>query len=312
MPQLCSALRVLGRHTVMKSALESRVGFANLFWNDHRENHSTHVMRHLLVASFVVALLAAAPTVRAQGRIEEQSAVTGSEPGSVSQISSTVCTGGADVLAAIDGPPPPIPPEVISRDEQGRATVRAIKLTEGIRLDGQLDEPVYHTVPPISGFIQQTPDEGAPASESTQAWVMFDGTNLYVGARCYDSAPPSEWVANDMRRDTAQLRQNDTLAVILDTFYDRRNGVAFYTNPLAARADFAITNEGNPNSDWNPVWDVRTGRFDGGWTVEMEIPFKSLRYRPGPTRPARRGHVAPGRGFDSGTSLASTARCTSA
>ena len=48
--------------------------------------------------------------------------------------------------------------------------------------------------------------------------------------------------------------------------------------------DFAITNEGNPNSDWNPVWDVRTGRFEGGWTVEMEISFKSLRYRPGTTQ----------------------------
>ena len=100
----------------------------------------------------------------------------------------------------------------------------------------------------------------------------------------WDSAPPSEWVANEMRRDTRQLRQNDTFAVILDTFYDRRNGVAFYTNPLGAIADFAITNEGNPNSDWNPVWDVRTGRFEEGWTVEMEIPFKSLRYRPGPAQ----------------------------
>jgi hypothetical protein len=84
-----------------------------------------------------------------------------------------------------------------------------------------------------------------------------------------------------MRRDTNQLRQNDTFGVVFDTYYDRRNGVMFYTNPLGALAEFQITNEGNPNSDWNPVWDVRTGRFDGGWTVEMEIPFKSLRYRPG-------------------------------
>ena len=51
--------------------------------------------------------------------------------------------------------------------------------------------------------------------------------------------------------------------------------------PLGARADQQFTNEGNPNSDWNPVWDVRTGRFDGGWTAEMEIPFKTLRYRSG-------------------------------
>ncbi len=184
----------------------------------------------------------------------------------------------------IDGPPPPLPPDVIRRDDQGNATIRAVELPEGIRLDGQLDENVYFTVPAITGFIQQSPDEGAPATEETEAWILFDDDNIYVAARVWDSAPPSQWVANEMRRDTRQLRQNDTFAVILDTFYDRRNGVAFYTNPLGAIADFQITNEGNPNSDWNPIWDVRTGRFEGGWTVEMEIPFKSLRYRPGPSQ----------------------------
>ena len=184
----------------------------------------------------------------------------------------------------IDGPPPPIPPAVLSRDAAGAVTVRAVRVVERIRLDGILDEDVYDETQSIGGFVQQVPDEGAPASEATEAWVLFDDDHLYVAARCFDSAPPAEWVANDMRRDTAQLRQNDTFAVILDTFYDRRNGVAFYTNPLGARADFAITNEGNPNSDWNPVWDVRTGTFEGGWTVEMEIPFRSLRYRPGPTQ----------------------------
>ncbi|MGE3424936.1 MAG: DUF5916 domain-containing protein, partial [Dehalococcoidia bacterium] len=104
---------------------------------------------------------------------------------------------------------------------------------------------------------------------------------LYVSARCWDSAPPERWVANELRRDTNQLRQNDTFGVIVDTFHDRRNGFLFYTNPLGARADQAVTDEGNLNVDWNPVWDVRTGRFDGGWTVEMAIPFKSLRYRSG-------------------------------
>ena len=189
--------------------------------------------------------------------------------------------GGAALLAAIDGPPPPTAPEVVTRDERGRATVRAIKLAEGIRLNGQLDEAVYHTVTAITGLVQQVPVEGAPATEKTEAWIMFDDTNVYVSARIWDSAPESEWIANEMRRDTNQLRQNDTFTVFFDTFYDRRNGVNFYTNPLAARADQTFTNEGNPNSDWNPVWDVRTGRFDGGWTAEMEIPFKSLRYRSG-------------------------------
>ena len=182
----------------------------------------------------------------------------------------------------IDGPPAPVPPAVMTRDEEGRTTVRAIRLDDGLRLDGVLDEPVYETVPAITDFIQQVPDIGAPATERTEAWVMFDDTNVYVSARVWDSAPESQWVANEMRRDTSQLRQNDTFTAFFDTFYDRRNGFNFYTNPLGARADQQFTNEGNPNADWNPVWDVRTGRFDGGWTVEMEIPFKTLRYRSEP------------------------------
>ena len=204
-----------------------------------------------------------------------------SAPGTVAPPSA-MNTGGAALLALIDGPPPPMAPEVVNRDESGRATVRAIKLTEGIRLDGRLDEAVYSTVPPVTDFIQQMPVDGAPATEKTDAWIMFDKTNVYVSGRIWDSAPPSQWVANEMRRDASQLRENDVFGVFFDTFYDRRNGFNFYTNPLGALADQQFTNEGNPNSDWNPVWDVRTGRFEGGWTVEMEIPFKSLRYRPGP------------------------------
>jgi hypothetical protein len=177
-------------------------------------------------------------------------------------------------------PAPPVAPATVSRDA-GRATVRAIRLDQPINLDGVLDEAVYTDAPSISDFIQQVPREGVAATERTEAWVMFDGEHLYVGARCWDSAPPEQWVANEYRRDTNQLRQNDTFGVIVDTFYDRRNGFLFYTNPLGARADAAITDEGNLNTDWNPVWDVRTSRFEGGWTTELAIPFKSLRYRAG-------------------------------
>ena len=184
--------------------------------------------------------------------------------------------------ALIDGPPAPVPPAVMNRDEQGRVTVRAVRHDDGVDVDGVLDEPVYAAVPAITGFVQLMPDAGAPATERTEAWIVFDDTNVYVSARVWDSAPESRWVANEMRRDTSQLRQNEVFGVLFDTFYDRRNGFNFYTNPLGARADSQFTNEGNPNDDWNPVWDVRTGRFEGGWTVEMEIPFKTLRYRSEP------------------------------
>ena len=184
-------------------------------------------------------------------------------------------------IRTIDGPPAPIPPEVITRDDAGRATVRAIKLTEPLELDGELDEAIYGRVPPISGFIQQLPDEGAPATERTEVWVLFDDEAVYVGGRLWDSAPEDEWIANEMRRDSVQIINNDALSVAFDTFYDRRNGLAFQVNPIEGIFDHEITDEGSPNRDWNPVWDVRTGRFDGGWTVEMRIPFKSLRYNPG-------------------------------
>ena len=186
-----------------------------------------------------------------------------SAPGTVAPLSA-MNTGGATLLALIDGPPPPMAPEFVNRDESGRATIRAIKLTEGIRLDGQLDEAVYSTVPPVTDFIQQVPVEGVPATEKTDAWIMFDKTNVYVSGRIWDSAPPSQWVANEMRRDTRQLLQNDVFGVFFDTFYDRRNGFSFSTNPLGALSDTRFTNEGNPNQDWNPIWDVRTGRFEGG------------------------------------------------
>ena len=55
----------------------------------------------------------------------------------------------------------------------------------------------------------------------------------------------------------------------------------FYATPLGAFSDYSTIDEGQPNTDWNPVWNVRTGRFDGGWTMEMIIPFKSLRFKGG-------------------------------
>ena len=184
-----------------------------------------------------------------------------------------------DPDVVIDGPPPPVAPAVITR-EGGQATMRAIRLLAGIQVDGRLDEPVYDAVAPVSDFIQQLPDEGSLATERTDAWVMFDDENFYVAGRCWDSAPPSEWVATEMRRDAFNMLNNDLFGFLIDTFYDRRNALLFYANPLGGFVDQALTNEGNPNRDWNPVWDVKTDRFDGGWTIEMVVPFKSLRYRP--------------------------------
>jgi hypothetical protein len=185
-----------------------------------------------------------------------------------------------DIPFAIDGPPPPVAPEIITRDESGRATIRAVQLTSPLGVDGQLDEEIYVTVPPMSGLIQMEPQEGAPSNEKTDVWVLFDDHNLYVSIRCWESHP-ERIIANEMRRDNNNLYQNDYVGVLLDTFYDRRNAAYFMVTPIGGRVDAQITNERQFNSDWNVVWDVGVARFEGGWTVELAIPFKSLRYRPG-------------------------------
>jgi hypothetical protein len=156
--------------------------------------------------------------------------------------------------------------------------VRAVRLAAPLRIDGRLDEEIYGAIAPIDGFVQQLPVEGVPATEPTDLWVFFDDDNLYVAARCHDSQA-DRITANELRRDNNGIWQyNDNFTVSLDTFHDRRNGFFFQTNPIGGVRDQSI-DDGSNNVNWNTVWDVKTSRFDGGYTLEMIIPFKSLRYR---------------------------------
>lgn len=142
--------------------------------------------------------------------------------------------------------------------------------------DGRLDDEIYRLVPGVGGFVQQEPREGEPATELTDVWVFFDNNNLYVGARCWDSEPARE-VANDMRRD-GNLSQQDNLVITFDTFHDGRSGFYFQTSPVGALRDGLVNDERNANMDWNGIWDAKVSRDDRGWTVEIVVPFKTLRY----------------------------------
>ena len=95
-------------------------------------------------------------------------------------------------------------------------TVRAFRVQSPLRIDGRLDEEVYRTIDPISDFIQQEPDEGQPATEKTEAWILFDEVNLYICARNWDSHPERE-VANELRRDNGNILGNENLTFAIDT-----------------------------------------------------------------------------------------------
>jgi hypothetical protein len=174
-------------------------------------------------------------------------------------------------------PPAPTLPVTFVRGEDGRSTIRAVRLRESIVVDGRLDEEVYTTIQPASDFIQQEPTAGEPATEKTEIWIFFDERNVYISFRCFDSRP-DRIVANEMRRDNNNIFQNDNVTLVLDTFYDRRTAFFFQTNPLGGLRDALVIGENLTNYDWNTVWDVRTRRVEDGWVGEMAIPFKSLRY----------------------------------
>ncbi len=178
------------------------------------------------------------------------------------------------------GPAAPAAGEAVRRDADGRVTLRAFRLAEPLTVDGVLDDPVYDQVPAADGFTQQEPIEGAPASESTRVWVFYDDDSLYVAAELAEDHPEL-LMANEMRRDQRNIHWGDSFSVIIDTFYDRRNGFLFHTNALGALFDAQVTDERNTNSDWNTVWWTRSQRLDGFYTVEIRIPFRSLRYAAG-------------------------------
>jgi len=195
------------------------------------------------------------------------------------RVAAPVSTPAPTTSLPTFSPPPPRPPEVMTRDDEGRITVRATRLVEPIVLDGKLDDPIYSQVKALTGFIQQEPHEGEPATEETEAWIFFDESTLYVATRCWDSHP-ERMVANEMRRDNLGINQNENISFVVDTFYDRRNGFSFQVNPLGGLRDQTVGNEGESNNvDWNTVWDAKTSRFDQGWTLEMAFPFKSLRFK---------------------------------
>jgi hypothetical protein len=201
-------------------------------------------------------------------------AAAAASAGQRSETAVAVPSGSPD-----DAPPPPVAPAVINRNAAGRATVRAVQVDFPVRIDGRLDESIYTTTPGMSDFLQQEPREGLPATEKTEVWLFYDASSVYVTFKNWESRPDL-MVMNEMRRDNNNVFQNDNVAIMFDTLNDR-NGIELAVTPVGGRWDGQLTNERTFSSDWNPVWNVAVGRFDDGWTVEMAIPFKSLRYQAG-------------------------------
>jgi hypothetical protein len=149
-----------------------------------------------------------------------------------------------------------------------------------IEVDGALDDPAWGQAPQIGDILQREPKPEVPATERSDVRLLTDRDNLYVGVMCFDSEP-DRVVGTQMARD-ADLDVDDSVAILLDTFHDRRNAFYFATNPAGALVDgLIVENSRNINLDWNAIWIVRTKRLPQGWSAEFAIPFKSLSFNPG-------------------------------
>ena len=152
----------------------------------------------------------------------------------------------------------------------------AVSVEEAPVLDGVLDDAVWGVAAPLSDFRQKDPSEGEAVSEATTVLVIYTDEAIYFGFRCDDSQPDAI-IATERRRDE-DLTKDDSVAILLDTFYDRRNAFLFRTNSLGAQYDALVTDEGlDINVSWDEKWESAAVRDENGWTAEIMIPFKSLR-----------------------------------
>ena len=154
----------------------------------------------------------------------------------------------------------------------------AYRTFQSIEIDGDFSETDWQQAKPINQFVQTEPDEGRPITESTEVRILYDDKNIYFGFTC-SSAHRNNIVANEMRRDADDLRENDNVFILLDTYNDKRNGVFFRINPLGAMQDIALTNSGDSqNRSWDAVWECLSTINDTYWTTEIAIPFSQLRF----------------------------------
>src|SRR5581483_6159883 len=156
-----------------------------------------------------------------------------------------------------------------------RAAARAVRRSGPVALDGRPDEPAWSAAPPVAGFTQRSPREGAPASEPTEVRVLYDDDALYVGARMYDRAPDSI-VARLARRD--RVVSADRFTVFLDCYRDRRSGFYFAVNAAGTLYDGTLYNDEWSDDTWDGVWEGRAARDSLGWTAELRIPYSQLRF----------------------------------
>ena len=171
----------------------------------------------------------------------------------------------------------------VPRSLSAQEPYRVARITGEIVLDGRTDEPAWQGVPPLP-LVQQLPDYGLPPIRETEIRIAYDDDFLYLAGTMRDH--PDEIIGPSQKRDMLSP-YNDYVGIVLDSFNDNENGLAFFTTPSGIRLDMTISNDAQPitpddfpmNPSWDTFWDVAVVKDDEGWYAEFRIPFTSLRFQ---------------------------------
>ena len=163
--------------------------------------------------------------------------------------------------------------------------IEALRLAPGerIALDGRLEEPAWQRAQRVDRFWEIFPQAEVEPRVRTEAWYAYDAQALYVAVRAFDP-DLAQLRAPFARRDNV-LRDQDMIVLFVDPVGNRKFAHFFRINPRGSMGD-GLYNEDTGNEDFSPDfdWDVATGRFEGGWSAELRIPFSSLRYGDPPSK----------------------------
>jgi hypothetical protein len=150
------------------------------------------------------------------------------------------------------------------------------KVDTSPKIDGYLEESFWGNITPLKGFIQYEPYNGKPASEETIVYIAYDEDNLYIAFNCLDSQP--EKIKGDLTpRERYSQFSNDFVRVLIDTYYDKRNSYRFDVNPKGVQND----------GPGDYIWKSGAAINEDGWSTELKIPFKSIRFPTGSSKPIR-------------------------
>ncbi len=152
---------------------------------------------------------------------------------------------------------------------------------EAPRIDGKLEETLWQQIEPLTNFTQLWPQEGLGASENSEVRIAYDRNYLYFAFKCYDKNPE---LIRAMNLERGGRNDRDDHAYIgLDTYMDGRNAYLFEMNALGTQDDATITDEqlSIDGFSWDAVFDSETVIDDEGWSMEVAIPFRQLRFPKG-------------------------------